>query len=46
MMRLAPLDPTDCHEIIAEIDGGETKAESLDLALHLAEGAPGRGCWH
>ena len=47
MMRLAPLEPTDCHDIItkidAEIDGGGAEAEILDLAVHLAEGAPGRG---
>ena len=47
MMRLAPLDPADCHDIItkidAEIDGGGAEAEALDLAVHLAEGAPGRG---
>ena len=43
MMRLAPLEPTDCREIITEIDGDEAEAEALDLAVHLAEGAPGRG---
>ena len=43
MMRLAPLEPTDCHDIITKIDGGETETEILDLAVHLAEGAPGQG---
>ena len=47
MLRLAPLDPTDCCEIIGEIDGdidgGGAEAEILDLAVHLAEGAPGQG---
>ena len=47
MMRLAPLEPADCRDIItkidAEIDGGGAEAEILDLAVHLAEGAPGQG---
>ena len=43
MMRLAPLEPADCHDIITQIDGDEAEAEILDLAVHLAEGAPGRG---
>ena len=47
MMRLAPLEPADCRDIItqidAQIDGGGAEAEALDLAVHLAEGAPGRG---
>ena len=43
MMRLAPLEPADCRDIITQIDGGETEAEILDLAVHLAEGAPGQG---
>ena len=47
MMRLAPLDPADCRDIItkidAEIDGGGAEAEILDLAVHLADGAPGQG---
>ena len=43
MMRLAPLEPTDCREIITEIDSDEAEAEALDLAVHLAEGAPGQG---